>query len=382
MSSNEPSHTQPLVHPSRPGDDGPPSGNSGRFKQRPKLCSLTQLAGISICIIALFACTYFYRDLLGSHSRVGKAVAMTFHGGKGKVLGSHSRVGKALAITFHGGKGKVSDVEIFPLAQLKERKFVGNGIQKGLFGQMQASRVSVHELRGMILFPDVHTNKDSPLSLLTLNGYQGDSKILSYNNPCLARQGTLEVWREMTECLHPYAIRILDEQAYVTCQTSNEVLRYKVDRPDLGGEVVFTVEEPRAIAASKKRHWLYVAERWSKRVLVFDTVSNQSIGSMAVEKPIGVVLDAFEQKVYVGSRKTGHVVIFDAVTFVPQGSFSHERMVHPAGMVIDDGYLYVICQRNRHVIAFDLETAEPHFVIKQLTPHRAEDIVVLPCIPE
>lgn len=349
--------------------DSQDDDDNQKFQPRPSFVPFRTVFGIFVTLTAAFSCVCLYQKFYGFK-------------GEGKC--------KSLALTAHGGKGKFNDVQIFPLHKMyhggyemyedeapQPLKASNHGYR--LFGKKLANAVDTRELRGMSLF--MHKTDTTP-SLIALNAYKKDSKIIEYKNVCSRHRGDLEVWRELHDhrCVHPYAITVLHDHAYLSCQTSNNVVRYHLNNPKMHGEEVMKVDSPRALAVSEGRKWLYVAERFQQRVVVYSLSSNQIVGSFHVNKPVGVVLSDDESKVYVGNRKTGHIEVFDALTFKHIDHLSHTEIEHPAGMAIDDGYLYVVCQKNHHVIAFDLNTGKFHFVVKHLK-RRGEGLAILPCIP-
>ena len=346
--------------------------NESKFEPRPTFVPFSAVLGVFITLSAVFGAVYLYKRVYGFP-------------GEGAC--------KSLALTAHGGKGKFNDVQIFPLYQkhhggyeisesIEPQQLEAEDHGYRLFGKKLANAVGTRELRGMSLYMHRKQPQNTTPSLIALNAYRKDSKIIEYKNVCSRHRGDLEIWRELPEekCVHPYAITVLHEHAYISCQTSNNIIRYHLDSPEMPGEQVMAIDSPRALVASEARDWLYVAERFAQRVVVYSLTTNKIIGSFSVNKPVGVVLSDDESKVYVGNRKSGQIEVFDALTFKKVGHHEHEEIEHPAGMAIDEGFLYVVCQKNHHVIAFNLETGKHHFVVKHLK-RRGEGLAVLPCNP-
>jgi len=90
------------------------------------------------------------------------------------------------------------------------------------------------------------------------------------------------------------------------------------------------------------------------------TAAHFKVNEISVEKPIAVFVDDEENIVYVGSDGDGskRVEAFELSNFKQIGSYTTSGMGHPAGLVIDEGILYVLDQEDKSLRMFNVKTKQ------------------------
>lgn len=373
------------------------------FSDRPSFVSFSKLAVVFITTLAFFFMLWFLKPELGFGEISGLSLIITAHGGspKNKHAWNDIQVYSMIPDDKHGGLSSE----------------FGSKDTLGLLGSDLRHRAEVANPRGLHLYKSNTSLVDDPPGLFLLQAWRKHSKILYYPNACERHGDTLMVWKDLkdTPCVHPYDINIVDDRVYVLCQTSHNVFYYNLHDPSEDGVFVGNFDNPRGIATSTDRSWIYIAERNKNRLVVKDIMSNDTIGYVNLhEHVIGVVLNQNQTLLYVGERNTGRINYHDAVTFEHKGYFAHDDIHHPAGLAIQDGYLYVIskyfasfvkirkhstsslpktkpqnlkivmnryvvCQANNHVVGINLETGDAHIAVKHIQT-RSENMRVLPCV--
>eukprot|EP00398_MALV-I-01_sp_L67-1_P000246 gene246-824_t len=434
-------------------------------------------------------------------------------------FGIHETDGNSLAISAHGGRTADSwnDIQIYDLVQSAHGGLESNEVfsgklpdSSGLFGKKLREAMDVIGPRGMALFKPQGSEPDAPPGMFVANAFRNGSKILYYPNVCQRHDTDLTVWKNLegTGCVHPYGISVLDDRLYVVCQTSQNVFYLNVNNPDDDPVYVASLDNPRGIATSHSRKWIYIAgtnysidvetqqeEEVMDRVVVIDTHDNSTQFINMGHRLIGVVLHPHESIIYVGERtilfclifemrqqnataldqvetkcktslfvgkvnpsvgagpgllaqlhdratidrnpesrlangslqsdykpfsclgaeassmrgvafttplsatwltsatgacptahcwatfrNTGRIHYHNATNLQHLGFYEHKHLEHPAGLTIDDDYLYVVCQNNQHVVAINLESGDAHIAVKRIHP-RSELALMLPCRP-
>ena len=246
-----------------------------------------------------------------------------------------------------------------------------------LFGKKEVEDESIRELRNFAY-------SESDRILYITQAYKDNSAILRYDtsNP------NLSIFKlgKGSDCIHPYGLALSSENLYVSCQDTNNVVRYATTTLSttenttdhkLQGEVVYNTTDPRGVAVSHTTNLLFVAERHKGTVAVLDTRNNKKQTTIDLSgaqthndsptnktkpQPIGLAVSEgsfVSPRLFVGDKTSGKILVFEMDfwdrSFTQRYILQSVDLTHPAGLSINGRFLYVACQDSKQVMTFDLE---------------------------
>lgn len=275
---------------------------------------------------------------------------------------------KYMYISFHGG-ARIDKYD------LTTGELVGSAIPPGKMQQEQCDSVRM-----------MASHDDSLYFSNSKDDFDG-GRIMQYTEICASwGSGQMTIVSDNVLLQHPYAIVFNPEDGLVYSTNQNSGTVTKTD-PVTGLTSMFAlVPEPRGMCRDSTTGDWYVNSKGLKATLRFNRYGEQVGMPIMVKKPIGLVCDVQNSgMIFISSNDNnsgGVVFVYDpAKDQIPRAFKSpHGGLGHPAGMAIADNVLFVACQNNQQVVAFDispdgLDGSETHGYLGKV-------ITNLPKVPE
>lgn len=109
---------------------------------------------------------------------------------------------------------------------------------------------------------------------------------------------------------------------------------------------------------------MYVANK-DEGVLVLDQ-DGYRVGSIDVDKPIGLAICAARDSLLVGSKGDDTVLEYSLRTHEVRGEFGHKLLKHPAGLACHEASAFVVSQDEGLILEIDLDGEGVEVVVDEL----------------
>ena len=187
---------------------------------------------------------------------------------------------------------------------------------------------------------------------------------------------------------HPYGVVATGDTVRVSAQNGGAVVNLNMSSGAM--EVAHVVSHKASVLRSgplrgialDARGCEHVADKRANTVLHYCPADGPLTGMTPVTAPVGLTVDPDTDLLYCGSLdKEAHVVALDLGGLRAGGGgaplarrrvFTHPQLLHPAGLVVWDGTLFVLEQHSRALMAFDARNGR----------YLGERIHALPDVPE
>ncbi len=233
------------------------------------------------------------------------------------------------------------------------------------------------DLRSLLALPDGR--------LLVAQASNADSQILALPNAC-SGSGAASFSRDGA-LVHPYGLAAHGGVVYVTNQNGNDIVRLNattgavLDRDNNGAFA--SLGSPRAIVASPETESVFACSNLENQVIEFAMRGGARRRSLAVTKPVGLLLLREAGLLLVGSADPAS----PAVLAVSLASWSvvrelrHALLQHPVGLaLLPPATLLVLSQDNALVLAWNAADWEQEALVwASELPARPEALTVVEC---
>jgi len=160
----------------------------------------------------------------------------------------------------------------------------------------------------------------------------------------------------------------------VTNQDTNDVIFFPYGTP--ASTTTFAkVDSPRGVAVDSVQNFVYVASE-TAGVMVFNSTGGL-LQTIVVNDPIGVVVTG--GYLFVSSAGSDEVYSYHLTSGKQVMKYSAAGMKHPCGLVVVNGVLYVLGQKQVDMLAFTVSDGSFLGPVVTEFPDSPEQLIVASC---
>lgn len=338
--------------------------------------SRKKLALVGALLLAVLACTgvaaYIWRGEASADNEHEPRSPLTSEntsprGGSAELADESSRV---LYITFHGGSGGgVNQILRF-------------GMDGTLLGHVLKG-ADPDELRSMALVGN---------QLFVTNSNKDESKVLIFG-PCTSSGdreyvSTFASSKTDPNLVHPYGLASgffgSATSLFVTNQDTNTLTKYKDASAASTSEPFYKVgngEGVRGVAFDTLTNTVYIADSEGNRVIAVNAFNSETRWILEIASPIGLHMNQLTRELFISSKASKQPMVrsYNVLTRSWGLNYTHHSITHPAGILVNDGLLYVLCQDKRSLATFDAKSGAYGGTLIDNFDDAPEQLLLSPC---